>query len=79
VDLVIEHPVIDERAAVQVKSRATQHVLNAFVDEPIGAESSIACFLSAIVPKGRLRPPAAEKTFICGRDASWRELHCVSE
>jgi restriction endonuclease len=61
VDLVVEHPVIDERAAVQVKSTATQHVLDNFVDaaDQIGKYDRL--FFVCHSPKGALAAPVGRK------------------
>jgi hypothetical protein len=61
VDLVIEHPVIDERAAVQVKSRATQHVLNEFVDAADQSGKFDRLFFVCHSPKGRLTSPGGRE------------------
>lgn len=57
VDLELEHPIINERAAVQVKSVAGQNTLNAYVKKMDATEEFDRFFFICHSPKGKLTPP----------------------
>jgi Restriction endonuclease len=57
VDLVIEHPVTNERAAVQVKSMATQDLLDQFIDAADQTGRFHRLFFICHSPKGALAAP----------------------
>ncbi|RXH41895.1 hypothetical protein [Bradyrhizobium zhanjiangense] len=57
VDLELEHPVINERAAVQVKSAANQKTLDAYIRRTDAAEQFDRFFFICHSPKGALSAP----------------------
>ena len=75
VDMVLEQPTTGERAAVQVKSAATQNILDRYIDLVDEAGTFSRFFSSAIVQRGRLRRPPTGVMFMSGRGAAWQQLH----
>lgn len=57
VDLELEHPVINERAAVQVKSVASQNTLDSYIRRMDATEQYDRFFFICHSPNGRLNPP----------------------
>jgi hypothetical protein len=57
VDLELEHPIINERAAVQVKSVASQNTLDSYVRRLDATEQYDRFFFICHSPKGSLNPP----------------------
>jgi hypothetical protein len=58
VDLVVEHPVTNECAAVQVKSSANQKALDEFIDEADQSGKYDRLFFVCHSPRGALSAPA---------------------
>jgi hypothetical protein len=58
VDLELEHPVTIERAAVQVKSAASQKTLDTYIDRMDATEQFDRFFFICHSPKGTLSPPS---------------------